>query len=1654
MSTSASSRHARRLTHVTLSAAVAAIALQAGPASAAPDTPTVTGPTGPTGPLVELTWEPVAGATGYEVRVDNDPAFGSPEWTASTVNTVSVPTKMLAVGEQNVQVRAKDSGNAWSGWSSPFGFTVDTVAGPTLTGPDDGALLAQPADPPLLRWSPVPGATSYTVEVDTEEQFVGATSYTTDATALVVPDNQDPDVEYWWHVSATLGDGVSTEFSDTRSYTLAPIDTPTITGPADDEDITDVVLDWDPVAGAQYYELEVDDDFDFSSPETSQVPDRVLGTRFSPPVTFGNDQYFWRVRARDLDDNPTDWVRLAPEQHYAFDRVWRDVPQPVYPYDAFGAVTPVEDDLYFEWTPVPHASHYELWVSSDENFTDPSLKTAKCKVAGTTYTPGELEPNDPCMPALEGVVYYWKVRPMDLPYPSAGVEGIFSPAQKFDYRNSDALEILSPAEGASVQVPVLDWEPVPGTETYEVEILKANSTILTKRQTHSTSFTPMNVTIDGSPYRYSVRALDARGRSGEIVRGTFALSADPVDTSSPLQPVPSPGPTYDAPSLQWGAYPGADHYRMEIGNAVTENWFAPSTAPILNEKLPFPAATDVSTAFLAPGTYNWRVRPFDKWGFPLDVAGPIGQFEVLPLTVVKGQRLALTGSGLDAGTVCAKTLADGADQICDEVPATPVLDWDKVPYASEYRVHVSKDGDFTSGVLDPSPPRTVNTRWAPTFTYPAKALADSLAQTPYYWYIQPCKSATQCGPAPSSTVNPARHAFKKTSPRLELLTPAQGSSTADTEITFTWRDFFDTNQASTYVTGEKSYQSAMQYEFQIDDQPTFSSPLETKRVDQPTYTAAERLYPEGALYWRVQAIDVQGHALGWSETRTVTKATPAVSLVSPAASGGTIPVVSGAVPFRWEARPFARGYDIQVAANGDRNFSSANLKVNKTSKRSAYTTGGLGVPTLQASDTPYVWRVRRVDSFGNPGRWSAVGELKVVLARPTLSTPAAAAIVGPRGLVLRWGRVAEAAKYKVEMRTAGAGFATPVTTPATAWAPTTALTVGTTYEWRVASVDVDGRVSEPTDWRSLTIGGAPSASTPARINGTAAFGTALTAVNPVWNVPGVTNSYQWRRNGQAIPGATASSYTVQAVDVDSSLTVVVTGSSPEFGTGTSASAAVTGKAGAGPVVLSATKIAGTGKVGSVLRSTDPTWNPSGTTITRQWLRDGADISGATGTTYTVVAGDLNASITLEVTGTLPGRTPTASRSNAITAVQGPAVIATTAPGISGTPKVGLTLTGRPPTWTIAGVAQSIQWLRNGQPVSGATASTYVVRPEDVGASLAVRYTGRVPGRADGIVTSAPVTGLLGNAPVATATPAPEGSGKVGTVLVSTSPTWELSGVQVSVQWLRNGAPIVGETATTYAVRPMDVGASLSVRSSGVLPGRAVGTATSTSVTGKVGDSLTTPYVGAPTGQAVVGATLTTPTSSWTPTAATLTYQWLLSGTTVAGETGRTYVVRASDAGQRLAVRISAALPGYATGTATSVAVLVATPATPPPAPAPAPTPTPTPTPAPSPTPTPTPAPVPASSKTVLKVPKKVAAGSRAKVKIVVSAAGVGSPTGLVKIYAGRKVVAKVRLKAGANGLGKIRLPKLPKGKHKIRAIYAGGTGVTGSTARTVTLRVV
>jgi len=162
--------------------------------------------------------------------------------------------------------------------------------------------------------------------------------------------------------------------------------------------------------------------------------------------------------------------------------------------------------------------------------------------------------------------------------------------------------------------------------------------------------------------------------------------------------------------------------------------------------------------------------------------------------------------------------------------------------------------------------------------------------------------------------------------------------------------------------------------------------------------------------------------------------------------------------------------------------------------------------------------------------------------------------------------------------------------------------------------------------------------------------------------------------------------------------------------------------------------------GQVLSVTNGTWAGSAATFTRQWMRcdeDGescGDIGGQTGTTYALVAADVDSTIRCEVTAT------NAYGSSSATSAQtgliggsggspGSPPVNVTPPTISGIYQNGQTLTGSPGTWDANGVLTfAYQWLRcdqlggNCQVISGAQNTTYTINSSDIGHRLRLRVT--------------------------------------------------------------------------------------------------------------------------------------------------------------------------------------------------------------------------------------------------------------------------------------------------------------------------------------------
>ena len=254
-----------------------------------------------------------------------------------------------------------------------------------------------------------------------------------------------------------------------------------------------------------------------------------------------------------------------------------------------------------------------------------------------------------------------------------------------------------------------------------------------------------------------------------------------------------------------------------------------------------------------------------------------------------------------------------------------------------------------------------------------------------------------------------------------------------------------------------------------------------------------------------------------------------------------------------------------------------------------------------------------------------------------------------------------------------------------------------------------------------------------KITGTAKVGYTLTATPGAWGPAPVTLKYQWKANGVAIIGATASTYKPAAAVVGKTLTVTVTGSKAGY-TSVAKTSVLTARVAVGNLAAPVPVISGAVKVGSVLTATG-TWGPAPVTLKYQWKANGVAITGATAATYRPTVSDLGKTLTVTVTGSNAGYV-TVAKTSALTAIVAVGTLAAPVPTVTGTPTVGAILTATPGEWGPAPVTLKYQWSADGVAITGAVASTYQPVAADAGKTLTVTVTGAKAGYATASQASA------------------------------------------------------------------------------------------------------------------------------------------------------------------------------------------------------------------------------------------------------------------------------------------------------------------------------
>jgi hypothetical protein len=836
--------------------------------------------------------------------------------------------------------------------------------------------------------------------------------------------------------------------------------TPTTTGPADGAEVTFLpAFAWERAAGADHYEFQLAADTGFNSVLYSVS---TKNTRATPDKTVPNGEYFWRVRSVDANGGVSPWSPFS-----TIEKLWAGHPTLDSPENG-ALISYPADPLVLRWAAVQGAAKYRVFVATDSNLA--SLVGGKpWEVQALNLVPNVLLPQN---------TYYWAVTPLD----AQGNPGEQSSVRSFTWTwPSETTPVVTDLNDTTeVLDPEFSWDPVPGAARYEVEVNSDNnfdpaSKVCCSDKPITTTLTPLEVFANNT-YYWRVRAVDRDGNFGVWNEGDpFVKRFDNYPDLSEsgikrLRMYDAENPDVDLsgvasyetsdPIITWDPVPGASSYEVMV---------VPFESPGVGQ--------DVQCNWGASSFRRWYVKTASTWWTPLgsgstasppfptngrtvskDLRGLVAGESYCAWVRARSGRVSLSaaifgdqtyiGDGYSEPSFTFTDYPTGSDcQGCnggylgsddyvlpqrgETLGENPIFTWKPITGKQSYWVVVAKDPSFTTLVdyaFVQTPAYAVRTGSNPS-TY-----ADE--ETSYYWAVFPASGFNGSG-APGNPAFSAYSDFEKQTAPPDQLSPLDGAVFSG-QPRFQW----------TPILG------ARRYHLQVDDEPSFGSPIDNVTTASTAYTSLKSYSSAQTYYWRVAPEDENNTALTWSTTNSFQVNLPAPTMdQADFGTGDFLPVVS------WSAVQGAVEYELQVQeSDGDHKeydgFPSTAASWEKMS--------GVGILTL---------RIRALfptsSTFSDvAGPWSDAAIFTHTIHEPT--NPASD--VGVNKLVLSWDAKTGTKQYKVQVSTR-ADFSPYIESKSTdnpTFAPTLnsgSYASGGSFYWRVAAVDSDGNVG---DWVTRT----------------------------------------------------------------------------------------------------------------------------------------------------------------------------------------------------------------------------------------------------------------------------------------------------------------------------------------------------------------------------------------------------------------------------------------------------------------------------------------------------------------------------------------------------------------------------------------------------------
>jgi len=390
---------------------------------------------------------------------------------------------------------------------------------------------------------------------------------------------------------------------------------------------------------------------------------------------------------------------------------------------------------------------------------------------------------------------------------------------------------------------------------------------------------------------------------------------------------------------------------------------------------------------------------------------------------------------------------------------------------------------------------------------------------------------------------------------------------------------------------------------------------------------------------------------------------------------------------------------------------------------------------------------------------------------------------------------------------------------------------------------------------------------------------------------GASPTYQWKKNGTNITGATNSTYTSTTSANGDIITCLLT-SNATCATGNPATSnSITMSVNsAQPASVSITSNpSGDICLGTYVTLTATPTN-GGTSPTYQWKKNGANISGATNSTYTYIAlanGDI---ITCVMTSNLLCSTGSPATSNSLTITVSSSVAASIS--IAANP-TGAICSGTSVTYTATalngGSTPVYQWKKNGTNIAGASNSTYTTTALATGDVISCVMTSSFACATGSPATSNSITVTVNSSSPTSVSITANPSGAICSGTSVTYMAIATNGGTPTYQWQLNGSSIVGATNSTYTSTTLTDGDDVTCIMISSIACATGSPATSNIITIEVitPSTASIAIAASPSGSICLGTSVTF-TATETNGGTAPTYQWKNNGTNISGATNSTF----------------------------------------------------------------------------------------------------------------------------------------------------------------------